>query len=130
MKKIGRLYLITDTAIQNKYSHYQIAILAIKGGADVIQLRDKTLSTSELIQTAINIAALCRKHKVTFLINDRVDVALVSNADGVHLGMEDIPINEARKLLGAFRAYILFWSGKYAHNQHNLLRLFRTSSLQ
>ena len=100
MKKIGRLYLITDTAIQKKYSHYQIAQFAIKGGADVIQLRDKSLSTSELIQTAIKIAALCRKHDVTFLINDRVDVALVANADGVHLGKEDIPIKEARKLLG------------------------------
>lgn len=100
MKKIGKLYLITDTVIQKKYSHYQIAKLAIKGGADVIQLRDKSLSTSKLIQTAIKIAALCRKHKVTFLINDRFDVALVSNADGVHLGMEDIPVKEARKLLG------------------------------
>ena len=100
MKKIGRLYLITDTAIQKKYSHYQIAQFAVKGGAEVIQLRDKSLSTSELIKTAIKIAALCRKHKVTFLINDRVDVALVSNADGVHLGKEDISIKEARKLLG------------------------------
>lgn len=92
--------MITDTAIQNKFSHYQIARLAIKGGADIIQLRDKSLSTSELIQVAIRIAALCRKHNVTFLINDRVDVALVSDADGVHLGLEDIPIKEARKLLG------------------------------
>lgn len=99
MKKIGRLYLITDTVIQKKFSHYQIARLAIKGGADVIQLRDKSLSTSELIQAAIKIAALCRRHKVTFLVNDRVDVALVSDADGVHLGKEDIPIREARKLL-------------------------------
>ncbi len=100
MKMIGKLYLITDTVIQKKYSHYQIAQFAVKGGADVIQLRDKSLSTSELIQTAIKIAAFCRKHKVTFLVNDRVDVALVSNADGVHLGMKDIPIIEARKLLG------------------------------
>jgi thiamine-phosphate pyrophosphorylase len=100
MKKIGKLYLITDTVIQKKYSHYQIAQFAVKGGADVIQLRDKTLSTSELIQTAIKIAALCRMHNVTFLINDRVDVALVADADGVHLGKEDIPIKEARKLLG------------------------------
>lgn len=92
--------MITDTAIQNKYSHYQIARLAIKGRADIIQLRDKSLSTSELTQVAIRIAALCRKHNVTFLINDRVDVALVSDADGVHLGLEDIPIKEARKLLG------------------------------
>lgn len=97
---VGKLYLITDTVIQKKYSHYRIAQFAIKGGADVIQLRDKSLSTSELIQTAIKIAALCKKHNVTFLVNDRVDVALVSDADGVHLGMKDISIREARKLLG------------------------------
>lgn len=100
MKKTGKICIITDTTVQKKYSHLEIAKLAIKGGADIIQLRDKYLSTSELIETAKKIAALCRKSKVIFLVNDRVDVALVSNADGVHLGQEDIPIKDARKLLG------------------------------
>lgn len=100
MKKIGRLCVITDTAIQKKYSHCKIAELAIKGGADMIQLRDKFLSTGELIETAITITKLCRKNKVTFIINDRVDVAMISDADGVHLGIEDISIKDARKLLG------------------------------
>lgn len=100
MKKIGRLCVITDTHTQSKYSHIELAKMAIKGGADIIQLRDKFISTSEFIRIAINIMKLCRKHKVLFLVNDRVDVALVSGADGVHLGKEDIPVKEARKLLG------------------------------
>lgn len=100
MKKIGRLCVITDMAIQKKFSHYEIAKMAIKGGADMIQLRDKSLPTGELIETAIKIRLLCNKHKVQFIVNDRVDVAMASGADGVHLGVEDISITDARKLLG------------------------------
>ena len=101
MKKIGRLCLITDTVIQNKYSHIQIAKMAIKGGADIIQLRDKTLPTGELINIAKKLSRLCREHKVLFIVNDRTDVAMASDADGVHLGKEDIPVKDARKLLGS-----------------------------
>jgi len=100
MKKIGKLCVITDTVIQKKYSHIEAVKLAIKGGADMIQFRDKSMSTAEMISTAKQIAVLCKNHRVTFLVNDRVDVAILSGADGVHLGIEDIPINEARKLLG------------------------------
>jgi thiamine-phosphate pyrophosphorylase len=100
MKKIGKICIITDTVIQKKYSHVEIAKLAVKGGADIIQLRDKTMSTSELIETAKKIALFCKKNNVLFLINDRVDIAMVSRADGVHLGTEDIPVKDARKLLG------------------------------
>lgn len=100
MKKIGKLCVITDTAIQDKYSHYEIAEMAIEGGADMIQFRDKAMSTTELIETAIKLKKLCTKHKVTFIVNDRVDVAMISDADGVHLGLEDISIKDARKLLG------------------------------
>ncbi|MCI0448981.1 MAG: thiamine phosphate synthase [Chlorobi bacterium] len=100
MKKIGRLCVITDTSVQKKYSHYEITKMAIKGGADVIQLRDKSLPTGELIETAIKIKKLCSKHKVLFIINDRVDIALISKADGVHLGKQDISIKDTRKLLG------------------------------
>ena len=99
-KKIGKLCVITDATIQNKYSHYKIAKMAIKGGADIIQLRDKKVPTGELIETAIKIKRLCDKYQVLFIINDRTDVAMIANADGVHLGKEDIPISDARKLLG------------------------------
>jgi thiamine-phosphate pyrophosphorylase len=99
-KKIGRLCVITDTAVQKRYTHYEIAEMAVKGGADVVQLRDKTMPTGELIEAAIKIKNLCSKQNVLFIVNDRTDAALISNADGVHLGKEDISIKDARKLLG------------------------------
>lgn len=100
MKKIGKLCIITDTVIQKKYSHADITRMAIRGGADMIQFRDKEMSTSGLIDTAEEIKKICRKSNVTFIVNDRVDVAMIVDADGVHLGNEDIPVEEARKLLG------------------------------
>lgn len=100
MKRIGRLCVVTDTVIQNKYSHFDIAQMAIKGGADMIQFRDKKMSTTEMIETAFEINKLCRKSNVTFIVNDRVDIAMIVDADGVHVGKEDIPAEETRKLLG------------------------------
>ncbi|HEY3250838.1 MAG TPA: thiamine phosphate synthase [Ignavibacteria bacterium] len=100
MKKIGRLCVITDTSIQKKYTHVDIAEMAIKGGADMIQLRAKEMGSSELINIAGTILKMCIKKNVTFIINDRVDIAMITDADGVHLGLRDIPIHEARRLLG------------------------------
>ena len=100
MKKIGKLCVITDTVIQNRYSHIDIAEMAINGGADMIQLRDKELPAGELIDIAKIICKLCRRKNVTFIMNDRADIALLSDADGVHLGINDLPVKEARNLLG------------------------------
>lgn len=110
-RKIGRLCVITDTSVQKKFSHIEIAQMAIKGGADVIQFRDKLMPTGELIETAKKINKICCKARVLFIVNDRVDVALLSNADGVHLGKEDLPVKEARKLLGNNKII-----GSTAHN--------------
>lgn len=100
MKKIGRLHVLTDEVVQTRLSHLMIAEMAIAGGADTIQLRRKTGSTRELIDTAMQIQAVCRKAGVAFIVNDRVDVAIAAGADGVHLGQDDFPISLARKLLG------------------------------
>ncbi len=100
MKSIGRFHLITDTVIQSRFSHVELARMAIKGGADTIQYRSKSGSTREMIDTAIKIKALCAEANVPLIINDRVDVAIASGADGVHLGADDFPIPLARKLLG------------------------------
>jgi thiamine-phosphate pyrophosphorylase len=86
--------------IQHKYSHVDIARIAIKGGADMIQFRDKNMSSSEMIDTTNEIKKICSKYNITFIINDRVDVAMIVDADGVHLGKEDITIEEGRKLFG------------------------------
>jgi thiamine-phosphate pyrophosphorylase len=100
VKRIGRFHVLTDTELQNYFSHIELAELAIAGGADTIQYRQKTGETMQMIRVAEQIQALCKKAGVTFIMNDRVDVAIASQADGVHLGQDDFPIPLARKLLG------------------------------
>ena len=98
--KNWRLYLITDEKIGKGRSHLHMAEAAIHGGADVIQLRDKTASSRELYLSACQIRELTREHNIPFIINDRLDIALAVQADGVHLGQEDLPLRVARKILG------------------------------
>jgi len=100
MKKIGKFHVITDTLIQNRFSHVELAEMALAGGADTIQFRSKSGKIRELIETATQMKALCKEAGVPLIINDRVDIALAVGADGVHLGQDDFPIPLARKLLG------------------------------
>ena len=100
VKKIGKFHVLTDTCLQTRLSHVKLTELAIAGGADTIQFREKSGETRQMIHVAEEMKALCRKAGVTFIINDRVDVAIASHADGVHLGQNDFPIPLARKLLG------------------------------
>lgn len=100
MKRIGRLCVITDTVIQNKYTHVDIAEMAVNGGAEIVQFRDKEMPAGEMINIAKFIAKICRRRNVTFIVNDRIDVAMSSDADGVHLGITDLPVSEARRLFG------------------------------
>lgn len=74
--------------------------MAIAGGADTIQYRQKTGSTGEMIRVATELQTICRQAGIPFIVNDRLDVALASQADGVHLGQDDFPIPLARKILG------------------------------
>ena len=100
MKKIGRLHILTDTILQNRFSHLQLTELAVAGGADTIQYRQKTGKTKEMIHEAEGMRITCREAGIPFVVNDRMDVALASQADGVHLGQEDFPIPLARKTFG------------------------------
>jgi thiamine-phosphate pyrophosphorylase len=86
--------------VQNRYSHVELARLAVAGGADSIQLRDKRLSDGELADVAREVLVVCRRAGVPLLINDRVDVARQVGADGVHVGRADEPIDYARRVLG------------------------------
>ena len=98
---VGRLHVITDTSIQNRFGHVELAELAIAGGAETIQFRDKTLGARDAIEASKAIRSLCRAAGVTLIINDRLDIAMAVDADGVHLGQRDLPIPEARRLLGS-----------------------------
>ena len=91
---------MTDTFLQNRLSHLELAELAIAGGADIIQYRQKSGTTKEMIRITGQMQAVCRRAGVTFIVNDRLDVALASKTDGIHLGQDDFPIPLARKILG------------------------------
>jgi thiamine-phosphate diphosphorylase len=97
--KLPRIYPITN--IENsKFSHVEQVEQFIEGGAKLIQLRDKKSTSSEFYEQAKRAINVANKHNVTLLINDRIDIALAVEADGVHLGQSDISPIHARKLLG------------------------------
>lgn len=91
------LYVITDEEIAKK-SHIEIAKEVLEGGATVIQLRDKNKSDREMVKIAKEMVRICHAYGAYLIVDDRVDVALVSGADGVHLGSEDIPVFDVRKV--------------------------------
>ncbi len=92
------LYVITDEGLSKGHTHAGIARMAIAGGADVIQLRDKKLSGKELLQCALEIRDISKRSGVLFIVNDRLDIALACDADGVHLGQDDMPVKIAKPL--------------------------------
>jgi thiamine-phosphate pyrophosphorylase len=110
LKRALRLYVIPDRGIGSPLSLEEQARLAIAGGATALQLRDKEMGGRELLETARAMASLCREVGVLFIVNDRLDVALLSGADGAHLGQSDLPVEEARRL--APRPFII---GASAH---------------
>ncbi|MGH8003620.1 MAG: thiamine phosphate synthase [Limisphaerales bacterium] len=95
-----RLCLVTDRQFLGGRSLVELVEKAIRGGVDMVQLREKNLETRPWLDLALELAELCRKNKVFFIINDRVDIAAACGADGVHLGQEDFPVVLARKILG------------------------------
>ena len=99
VKRLPGLYLIIDTQALKERSHVEVASQAIRGGAKVIQLRDKVQSKKELLPIAEQLKKLCAEHDALFIMNDHFDLALAVDADGLHLGQDDLPIKVARKLL-------------------------------
>ena len=97
-----RLYVIV-TASLCRGGWLEVAAAAIDGGANCLQLREKDLEDGELLARARRLSALCRQHGVLFIMNDRPDLALLSDADGVHLGQTDMSVAEARRIVGADR---------------------------
>ncbi|MDD1685388.1 thiamine phosphate synthase [Methanoregula sp.] len=92
------LYIVTDEVLSGGLPHSVIARRAVDGGATAIQLRDKTLSSRELVRTGKEICSITRRAGITFIVNDRLDVALACGADGVHLGQGDLRCDTARQL--------------------------------
>ena len=100
-EKMLLLYAVTDKAwVGNKTLTEQIED-ALRGGATIIQLREKNLDEDSFIKEAIQVRDLCHKYNVPLIINDNVDVALKSGADGVHVGIDDTPVADIRKRVPA-----------------------------
>jgi len=99
IKRLTGLYAIIDTQSLKRRSHTKAASQAIRGRARIIQLRDKLSSKKELLPIARQLRNLCVEHNVLFIINDYLDLALATEADGLHLGQDDLPVKEARRLL-------------------------------
>ncbi len=94
------LYAVTDRSWVGTQSLMEQVECALKGGATCIQLREKHLSDADFLVEALEMKALCHKYHVPFLINDNVEVAIQSGADGVHVGQSDMEAGNVRALLG------------------------------
>ena len=99
VKHLSGLYVIVDTQALKGRQHMEVARQVIRGGARVIQLRDKVQNKTELLPIAQRLRALCAERGVLFIVNDYLDIALAADADGLHLGQDDLPIRVARQLL-------------------------------
>jgi len=94
------LYFITDSTRYEEAEFLRRVEEGLKGGATLLQLREKEKSTREYIELGNKVHELAQKYSVPLIIDDRLDVALACNAEGVHLGQSDMPISTARKILG------------------------------
>lgn len=94
------LYFITDSTLYDEREFLRRVEEGLKGGATILQLREKEKTTREYIELAGKVHTLTKKYNVPLIIDDRLDVALACNAEGVHLGQSDMPISTARKILG------------------------------
>ena len=94
------LYVVTDRELSRGRSDAEVARLAYEGGADVVQLRMKNADGREMLEQANLIRQCADEMCKLFIIDDRVDIAMASGADGVHLGQSDIPLADARRLMG------------------------------
>jgi len=99
VEHISGLHAIIDTQALKGRSHIETTRHIIRGGAKTIQLRDKLSSKKDLLPIARQLKALCAEHNVLFIVNDYLDLALATDADGLHLGQNDLPIKVARRLL-------------------------------
>ena len=100
LKKALKLYLVTDSDILKGRDFYKVIEDSMKAGVTMVQLREKDADGKEFLQKAIKLRELTRKYDVSFIINDRVDIAMLCDADGVHVGQSDIDAVSVRKLMG------------------------------
>lgn len=100
MKIDYRLYLVTDRRLVGGKDFYQSLEAALAGGVTLLQLREKEASSAEFYRIALQVRELCSRYRVPLIINDRLDIAQAVEADGLHIGQQDLPLSVARSILG------------------------------
>ncbi|MGQ1911305.1 thiamine phosphate synthase [Marinifilum sp. RC60d5] len=100
IKEDLKLYLVTDKVLAKGKPLEEIVEAAVKGGVSMVQIRDKESSTRDFYDLALRIKKILMSYKVPLIINDRLDIALAVNADGLHIGQSDLPYEQARNILG------------------------------
>lgn len=99
-KEMMLLYAVTDSRFAKKQSLLEQIEAALKGGVTCLQLREKNLDDEKFLQRALQVKQLCKKYHVPFIINDNVDVAIKCQADGIHVGQDDMDVKKVRQLVG------------------------------
>ncbi|SHI12280.1 thiamine phosphate synthase [Desulfosporosinus lacus] len=94
------LYLVTDRKLLGERDLAPSIELAIQGGVSLVQLREKSISTKEFLNLALRVKEITSKYEIPLIINDRLDIALAVDAEGLHVGQDDLPMLKARELLG------------------------------
>ncbi len=94
------LYVITDAKLSRGRSHVQVVQAALRGGATIVQYREKNASTRQMVEEGLALVDVCHAYGAPLIVNDRIDVALAIGADGVHVGDDDMPVVLARKMMG------------------------------
>ena len=97
-KRYMLLYAVTDRAWTGEQTLYEQVEAALKGGVTCVQLREKEMDETVFLQEAKDICALCRRYGVPFIVNDNVDAAIACQADGIHVGQEDMAAAQTREL--------------------------------
>lgn len=100
MKYDYTLYLVTDRSLMSTATLIEAVEQAILGGCTMIQLREKNISSLDFYRQSVEVKKVTEQYHVPFIINDRIDIAMAVNADGVHIGQSDIPAAIARDLIG------------------------------
>lgn len=121
MLDLPPIYPITDKAMAGETSHLRILRELARGGASLVQVRDKQTPVKELLSDLQRCAEFCDKHGILLIVNDRCDLALSAGASGVHLGQEDLPPHMARELLGP--------QGIIGYSTHSLTQIRAASAL-
>jgi len=112
-----KLYLIIDTPYVKPENAVSVCEEMCESGADIIQLRDKNLSDKDKYNLSLEIRKITSKYNIPFIVNDRLDIALSVDADGIHLGQDDLPVPTAREIINRYQKSMIIGLSTHSYDQ-------------